>query len=425
MYKLKNINFFKVNNKIDIKLFLIGNLFLASAPSISLLLYIYPIIKGVKENLKEIITDKKNYLLLIVSLIMIFKSILSLFLENDINKWDPSLNWVGLGNWIPLFIVFLGFKSFLRTYDDRKLAAKFLIYGTVPVIFSCFSQYFLKWFGPYETLNGLIIWFQRPITEINQPVSGLFNNPNYTGAWLSMIWPFILALLSELRRKNEKFNYFLVFFFCILMFITFNLINSRAAWLGLIISIPFMNGKRILNWYIPSLVFFALGILISTLPNIPSNIQNGFISLIPDNILTNFNDFSINFENLERLLIWKNSLILIFQKPFLGWGAASFPSLYFSQTGVWKGHPHNLFLEISISYGLIAAIILFTFIVLLMKRSYANILRDKLMVNKFEKAWWLSSFIFITLHLFDIVYFDLRISILFWMLLSGLCVKKS
>ncbi len=418
---MKNIIFLKEKLTLDFKLFLLGNLFLASAPSIAIILYSYPIIKGIRKNLFEILKDKKNYFLLIVTSIMFIKCIFaSIFASGTLEGWNSSLNWVGLGNWIPLFALYLGFQPFLRSPNDRALSAKYLIFGTVPVIFSCFSHYFLKWFGPYQILNGLIIWFQRPLTELNQPVSGLFNNPNYTGAWLSMIWPFTLALLSELKYKAQKFNYSLVFCFCLLMIINFNLVNSRAAWLGLIISIPFMYGKKILNWYIPILLLLGTTLLVSILPNIPFIIQEFFKYIIPNNILTNFNDLSINFENLERLLIWKNSLILILQKPFLGWGAASFPLLYFSKTGIWKGHPHNLFFEISISYGLLTSIVLFTFIIIIMINSYKYIYIKKNIMNKFERAWWLSSLIFLILHLFDIVYFDLRISIFFWMLLSGL-----
>ena len=364
---MKNIIFLKEKLTLDFKLFLLGNLFLASAPSIAIILYSYPIIKGIRKNLFEILKDKKNYFLLIVTSIMFIKCIFaSIFASGTLEGWNSSLNWVGLGNWIPLFALYLGFQPFLRSPNDRALSAKYLIFGTVPVIFSCFSHYFLKWFGPYQILNGLIIWFQRPLTELNQPVSGLFNNPNYTGAWLSMIWPFTLALLSELKYKAQKFNYSLVFCFSLLMIINFNLVNSRAAWLGLIISIPFMYGKKILNWYIPILLLLGTTLLVSILPNIPFIIQEFFKYIIPNNILTNFNDLSINFENLERLLIWKNSLILILQKPFLGWGAASFPLLYFSKTGIWKGHPHNLFFEISISYGLLTSIVLFTFIIIIM-----------------------------------------------------------
>ena len=58
-----------------------------------------------------------------------------------------------------------------------------------------------------------------------------------------------------------------------------------------------------------------------------------------------------------RLDIWRVSIIAIFEKPILGWGAASFPLIY----SLYKmnfvndkiQHSHNLFFETSLSYGLI------------------------------------------------------------------------
>ena len=44
----------------------------------------------------------------------------------------------------------------------------------------------------------------------------------------------------------------------------------------------------------------------------------------------------------------------------------------------------------------------------------------KIQYNYYEKAWWASAVIFLILHSFDIVYFDARISIIFWILLAGL-----
>ena len=38
----------------------------------------------------------------------------------------------------------------------------------------------------------------------------------------------------------------------------------------------------------------------------------------------------------------------------------------------------------------------------------------------FERAWWVSIFIFLLSQLADVQYFDGRISIVFWLLLSGL-----
>ena len=130
---------------------------------------------------------------------MLTKSFLtSLFDLNELDNWDTILNWAGLGNWIPHFLIFFGVQIYIKNALQRELASKALILGTVPVIFSCFTQYLLNWHGPYELFNGFIIWYQRPRTELYQPITGLFNNPNYAGAWFNIIWPFIYLTIIAL-----------------------------------------------------------------------------------------------------------------------------------------------------------------------------------------------------------------------------------
>lgn len=410
-----------VSKDIDYKLFLLGLFFLPSAPSISILFFIFPLIYGLIKNFEKIIRDKFNYFLLFALITLLISSfITSTFLINRVEGWDPFLNWIGLGNWIPLFFLYLSFQFFLQSSEQRKTASKFLIMGTVPVIFSCLSQQYLDWYGPYKILNGLIIWFQRPIIDIHQPITGLFNNPNYTGAWLSMIWPFSMAFLDNFKNKGTKLNFIISFIFNLLVVISISLVNSRGAWLGILLSIPLVFGKNILFWFIPFCIFLFLFIMFCILPIIPENIQSFFLYFAPKNLLTNFNSLSLSYENIPRFLIFDKAFKLILEKPFFGWGAGSFPLIFLFQTGEWKGHPHNLFLELSVSYGLINSILIYFFFCLILIISFREIYTKRHSQGKFENAWWSSSLIFIALHMFDIVYFDLRISILFWLLLAGL-----
>ena len=80
------------------------------------------------------------------------------------NKLDSSL------------FMFLGFKKYLETLEQRLFVGKLFIAGTVPVIVTCFAQYWFGWYGPLETLNGLIVWYQRPIGFPHVGVTGLFSN---------------------------------------------------------------------------------------------------------------------------------------------------------------------------------------------------------------------------------------------------------
>jgi len=85
-------------------------------------------------------------------------------------------------------------------------------------------------------------------------------------------------------------------------------------------------------------------------------------------------------------------------------------------------------LEMANSYGLIFALIISITIFLILIKSFRVIfikkdikynLKDRQLVN-FDRAWWSSFFgLFIT-QMFDVQYFDFRISITFWILITGL-----
>ena len=118
------------------------------------------------------------------------------FLDNSLfPNWDPNLTIIGLFNWLPFFLLFWSFQPYLKSTIDRKIFSIILLSGTVPVLISGFGQYFFDWTGPLKTLNGLIVWYQRPIEY--DGLTGLFNNQNYAGSWLNIVWPFSVAIFLE------------------------------------------------------------------------------------------------------------------------------------------------------------------------------------------------------------------------------------
>ena len=129
--------------------------------------------------------------------------------------------------------------------------------------------------------------------------------------------------------------------------------------------------------------------------------------------------------DISRTGIWSNAFKNIFQNPLFGYGGASVPAIFESQTGFWKGHTHNLPLEIAFSYGLPSAILIISTISILLvksfKKIYLNGFYEKNQENDyFTKAWWTSIFILFITQQIDVHYFDGRISIIFWILLAGL-----
>ena len=86
----------------------------------------------------------------------------------------------------------MGFSILFRTKEHRKIASITLICSTFPVLLSGIGQYYLNFYGPYNFLNGLIIWYQR---DNQSGLTSLFNNQNYAGCVLATSWPFFFTAI--------------------------------------------------------------------------------------------------------------------------------------------------------------------------------------------------------------------------------------
>jgi O-antigen ligase len=334
----------------------------------------------------------------------------SLF-QYDINNYS---SWIGLANWIPFFWCFWGFKNYLDSLHKRKLCSLILIAGSFPVFISGFGQYFFNWFGPMQTLFGSIIWFQRPIPE-REGMTGLFNNANYLGAWLNIIWPFCLA--SLINTKKNFYGKLTISTFIFGTSLSLILTNSRSAWIGMLISIFLIIGRKKYKLFIflISILLMLIGIIFifPIFGDLPQNILN---KVVPNQIWLEFSDLEIS-----RLDIWNKALGYIFRNPIFGLGAGSFSALYEIDSGIWKGHAHNLIIELLISYGLPGGLLIFGNIFLMLRNAIKKVfLTFTYNQNSiFDVAWITSLIVLLLSQMVDVQYFDARISLVFWILLSG------
>ena len=407
------------NNNLIKKSFLIGIFFLPSAPALSFIFLLLTAIISFTKNLEEIFSEKWNWIF-IASIILLplisFNHNENLLPLNG--NWDKSLTWIGLSNWLPLMFCFLSFQKLLKSPKDREHVSKALIAGSFPIILSGLTQYFLKWYGPYDFLNGFIIWFQRPI-QTDVGLTSIFNNQNYAGSWFCIIWP--LCLASFLSEKDQIINKSITISFLISVTVVLILTTSRNAWGGMILLIPLMTGISSLYWLLPVIIICFLFISLTFTNIIPNDLQVFFQNFLPEKIWQEF--IPDNFLYREsRLEIWYQAIQFILKKPLYGWGAATFPILYFSVNQSYVGHAHNLILELALSYGIPVTVIIFTTIILISFFSFVKIfLRNKNnQINLYERAWVSSFFILLLSQMVDIQYFDGRISLIFWIQLAGL-----
>ena len=402
----------------DFILFRLGIFFIPSAITLAGFFIIISLISQTIKKRDEFLKDKINVTLIFISLLMI----ISCIIQNLFNKYSTDyeienyLTWAGLFNWIPFFWVFWSSQAFFKTKKDREVISLILIFSTIPVIISGILQYYFNLVGPFEFLNGLIVWYQRPIDEISG-LTGLFNHANYAGAWLTIILPLCLSQSFNNSKKYLKKNVLKTILVGIILCII--LTNSRNAWGSAILTLPLVFGISSIKWFLPLILSISSFILVVTNNIFKGNIQEFLRNNIPDKIWLEFTDLGFSGLNVTRLEILNSAFRVIINNPFFGTGAASFPIIYEFETGFWKGHSHNLFTEISISYGLPSTVILITFLGTILFTSFKNLFRKK-ENNIKDRAFFVAILVFLVSQLVDIQYFDGRISLVFWLLLAGL-----
>ncbi len=419
-------NFLRPNSQFELgnNLFLIGVFFLPSALPLSAIFLIISLAISLKERKLFLLKDVYNYLLFIAIGLILFSTInISLFnVPSALLKYDISLIWINLINWLPTFLYFWGFQNYLVTNKQRIIFAKYLIAGSLPVILSFLFQKFFSFYGPYKTLFGLIIWFQKPIINKGDSIAGLFSNPNYAASWIVLVLPFAAMLLKKenlsILKKSIVFLFYLLFIYVIL------LTGSRNGFLGIIITaLCFYSYKRILKF----LIFLFSCFLINNLLGFLIKEDSQFVKIYdPTHLINKLSDLNTYIPRLE---IWNSTLLRILERPFLGWGGSTFsflnrqndPSFLLPNNMIDAQHAHNIALELAHNFGIPLSIILITFISLILFRSWIYLFRENSNTHfSIEKAFFVSASIAFLSHFSDLTLYDGKLNILIGILLASL-----
>tara|TARA_B100000242_G_C43013362_1_gene471171 strand:- start:43 stop:1338 length:1296 start_codon:yes stop_codon:yes gene_type:complete len=401
-------NFFYLGEKS----FLIGILLLPSALPIGGFFLLSSIVISFYKNNKNLIKNKWNIIFLISSLLIVLSTLYNCFFDLSpvLQNIDKSIILFNLFNWVPIYIAFLAFQIYLKSEKQRVLFQKFLIAGTIPVLISCIMQKFLNIYGPFETLFGTIVWFNY--NHGFDAVSGLFNNPNYLGTWLTICLPFSITLLRIEKVKSHKFFLFILNLL-IIYFAIFT--NSRNAFFGIFISLIIVFGIRKFI-YFTLLIFFGIFIFNFFLPYL-LDLDNSHLFYKLTNINPNL--------NYPRIYIWKNAINLISQRPLLGWGPGTFPYVtsYLPPFQNYQ-HTHNFIIEIAFNFGIPISLIVFTNLTTLINAAFIKVknLNNTLNEYKIYISFIASFTVFLVSQLNDITYYDGKISIIFSVLLA--CLKN-
>ena len=426
MKLIKTLNFkFEYKSFLNIgnTLFLVGIFFLPSALPLGLIFLLTAVIISfcfAKENFFQ---SRWNLILFLCSISIIFSTFYSSILNpaQSLLDFDKSTIWLNLFNWVPIYFFFIGSQIYMKSDKQRLLFQKVLIAGTIPVIVSCIMQKFLNIYGPFETLFGTIVWFNYK--HAAGQASGLFNNPNYLGMWLTLCLPFSLSAMK--LEKNSFLNSLIIYLINILIiyfaFATF----SRNAFIGTVLSLLFIVERRKLIFF--SIFFFlSLFVFSYVLPDFLNIFQINFSELSDSNTFQKFSSLQLSHNN-PRIAIWSNSIDFISMRPLLGWGPGSFPHVFYENANLEipltkYQHTHNLMIELAYNFGIPIALLIVSTIFSLFINTFKKInsLNKSLISYSLNKTLLASFSIFLIAHFSDITYYDGKISILFSVLLAGL-----
>lgn len=388
--------------------FQLGLLLLASSALLGSLLLLWALVLGSRGR-EPFWRDRVNRVLVLAAGLMV----LGCFTASS--GW---LAWVGLGNWVPFFWAFWGFQPYVATAAARRKAALWLVAGTVPVVLTGLGQLWWGWSGPFQALQGLVVWWIEPGGDPPGRLSGLFDYANIAGAWLALAWPLALASLLE-RRVGWRLRgvaLLLVLGQAVALYLT----DSRNAWGALVLALPVVAGPLTWSWLLPLLLAGLLLVGLASLPMVPAALQHAARMVVPDPIWVRLSDANFAGQRplaITRLSQWGVAVGLIAERPWLGWGAAAFSVIYPLRTGHWHGHPHNLPIDLALSHGLPVAALLVGLVLWLLIRAWRL---GMTAAPVFERAWWASALVLVALHATDMPFYDSRINVAGWILLAGL-----
>lgn len=263
-------------------------------------------------------------------------------------------------------------------------------------------------------------WQPLPvITDARSLITTTLGRANFTGAYLALLLPLTLATAQSAADTWRRSGYISL---VVLELFVIGLTQARAAWIAAVVGILVLlwlhyasRWSRRSRWFsgLSGLVVLAGGLLFI----LQSGIANGG---------------SI----AARWTIWQASLRLLWPRLWLGYGADTlelhFPSVYPPQLVYYQGRgvivdrAHNWLLDWSLNYGLVAAVIFITLVILILRPGWQRLsttLNDSTNLSgeqRLEDHWLAACIAAVCTHLMgNLFLFDVAATaVLFWLLLA-------
>lgn len=262
----------------------------------------------------------------------LLSSVLSFFWERAMRGFfAKTLEW---------FVIFFLVVEFFKEKKHIYTALGILLFTAVASSFDCFQQYY--W-------TGKDIFLGRPLT-MDGRATAAFSHPNSLGGFLIMVIPVVFSGLFLKKAVSYK-----AVFAVILLVLVWSLILtfSRASWIGVILSILFFMFVAMKKLFMKAIVIMGLaGVILGGVFISSTELRKDFrLSHEIISMTTNW-----------RWHLWKDSFVMIQEKPLLGHGLNTYMVLFQEYRGQTSGVPgqtwdptyaHNTYVQLTTETGLL------------------------------------------------------------------------
>ena len=398
-------------------IFQLSILILPLFPALGELGLIVVLISIWRRQFSKIIYNPFNWGWLIISCWLIINSYFA---------YQPQEAWLGLANFLPFFALFAAISNLINTPDKLARLAWLLIIPSVPIVILGLGQLSLNWGSP-QVLVNILGWELIPQGVPAGRMSSVFIYANFLAIYLVFTFTLTLGLWFSNWYNQQPQNNKLLILTVVLIINSIGLIlvNSRNSWL-----IAFINCLAFaiyFNWYWLISTITAIVALICGASFGQFKGQKWLRIIVPEFIWGRLSDKMYPDRPIATLRFtqWQFSWSKIKESPVMGWGLRNFTPLYLEQTNFWFGHPHNLFIMLTLEIGIVATGFFCLMVGYILVMSILSLsTKNKSFVNKQEKLIIFSYLITfascILFNIFDVTIFDLRVNTISWIILAAI-----
>lgn len=271
----------------------------------------------------------------------LFATILLLSTLNSLVSWSEGMR--SFWSWHKLLLLPISIVLFDEKIWKTRLVLSFVVVATICAAISFISSYFD--FTIYKYPSGIIIR--------NHATQGII----FSVAAFALISPFLQK--EYILNKKQKLIY--IIFSTLLITNIIYITPGRSGYLALIILSALTAFKCIYTNkkpLIPIAVLTAIFIGLLNSSNVTNRISQGM------NEVTSYNNSAEATSMGLRMVLWKNTLDLISERPIFGYGTGGFEKAYQAKIvdqpewhNVIIHDPHNQFLKIATEQGIIGLLV--------------------------------------------------------------------